>query len=509
MEEGILYRWPVESDGGPSTIAISGNFLVVETPSSFGGEKIPLFDVLNILQISNVTIGSSTTTSRAAGGSKTTFLSSGSPSEAQALVSHPNSQSVGKLVKAAPRKMLMSSGSSGSSDRRVTIFFTLPISKQSKTLSFQTFRAPELHSMLSDALANITEQSHLEKLSTVAGVRIVDVGAIPGALLQLSLWNLCSHNAYLRKSAYSLLHSLKLSYSLQFSIPTRFSDSIIISYTSTNFVEKISMDISCNHPEYVIDFVNASVNALLSPNLSMSEKYTCVLLLKPWIAILSAFFESAPPKIQYNQSEWEDKIAQTTESCLESLSEVSIRDESMILLLGHHIWPLFGRNGKLMDFSLNFFYERYLLDCHHNLLYSPCHTYRMCEEYSSSSYSPEIAILSKSNMDPFVNSAFSNTRQEFLKTGLRAMKPSANVASKIDVSFDDTLSAQPSTGPGCTSNVQASAAQLNIGIRQAIESSNPVKCSQIERRDFFSFRMNSLNEAFTSISRETQVNRRK
>lgn len=154
----------------PSTVAVSGKYLVMETPDTFGGEKFVRIDTLSFIHVTDVSIGYSAHSSVAdfpVSAHQNKSLSSvhgSSPSiDLQQRVPNQTFMNQGLLNKpVAPTNppSRRGSGANNSVSQRVTISYIKPPAKEIRAMILQSVQSVQLHSMLryfrvfGDAISN-------------------------------------------------------------------------------------------------------------------------------------------------------------------------------------------------------------------------------------------------------------------------------------------------------------------------------------------------------------------
>lgn len=159
-------------------MAVSGQYIIMETPDTFGGEKFVRFDTLDFLHVVGVVVGvpSSSSFSSSApyspmslpsltptssygslsGSSSHGFVQSQSPvgdmNNVQQSTSHHQVVMGGAIALPIPplglRRGIVSNSGSGVVGQRVSISYAHPVTKESGIIVLQTAQAIQLHSML-------------------------------------------------------------------------------------------------------------------------------------------------------------------------------------------------------------------------------------------------------------------------------------------------------------------------------------------------------------------------
>ncbi len=130
---------------------MSGRYLVIETPDSFGGKDYTRVDVINFLNVDNISVGntSAPSTAPAVAAPLTSSRSSMSASTASLHSEHALQQGPsGSTANAVPATRRLTAIGGSIANQRIAVTYTGSNSPSSRTVYFQSVNAAQLHKML-------------------------------------------------------------------------------------------------------------------------------------------------------------------------------------------------------------------------------------------------------------------------------------------------------------------------------------------------------------------------
>ena len=128
-------------------ISISGKYLVVETPDSFGGKEYSRIDVINFLAVNSISVGKTASAFGASVVSGNTYSVNASSLTSQRQ-NTSNNLTIDIDAISGNAIQARSSGISSIANQRISIVYTSPISHVCRTVYFQSANAFQLHKML-------------------------------------------------------------------------------------------------------------------------------------------------------------------------------------------------------------------------------------------------------------------------------------------------------------------------------------------------------------------------
>ncbi|EGG19811.1 neurofibromin [Cavenderia fasciculata] len=157
---------------------------------------------------------------------------------------------------------------------------------------------------------------------------------IPGTLLNVALLNLGSTKNALRVAAYNMLSALCRNSNFSLNLQLLETSGLCIPKNSTQFVIRVSEKLSRTETGLTLEFLAECLHGITKA--SAVAKYLVLDYVSPWIANLALFTQPSPTP------EAAEKLAKTN-TVINALIDLSIRETQMKSIILSKVWETFGR----------------------------------------------------------------------------------------------------------------------------------------------------------------------
>jgi len=184
--------------------------------------------------------------------------------------------------------------------------------------------------------------------------RILRPGDVPGTLLNMALLNAGSDDAILRLSAYNLLYSLSLAFSLDVDNQLLSTKGLCIPSNSINFIISISERLARTKPELTLELLLEAFEGMQKS--SKDLKHYCLEYISPWIPNLALYANPACLGENDRAKEASEKL----EEILRQFIDFSIAENDMYPSIQTKIWKVLGEAEEIVSQVLDVFIRKAL-----------------------------------------------------------------------------------------------------------------------------------------------------
>eukprot|EP01132_Coremiostelium_polycephalum_P003622 gene3622-4511_t len=200
-----------------------------------------------------------------------------------------------------------------------------------------TLRSPSVQQII-QAVNQSKARWKLSKPETKISNRVFRPQDIPGTLLNVALLNLGSTKNSLRVAAYNMLSALCRNSNFSLKLQLLETNGLCIPKNSTQFVIRVSEKLAKTEKSLTLEFLTECLHGITKA--SAVAKYLVIDYISPWISNLVDFIG-------------DEKYRQKTVTVINSLIELTLRDQNMKSIILSKVWETFGQQQpQLVNLAL-------------------------------------------------------------------------------------------------------------------------------------------------------------